>query len=226
MSTARSVRDPRIAQVTSASLSDAVDRRYSQRSCVLGLVSPTPERVLFGRALTLRFVPRRNDVYDPQRHNFARLFYEALGEDAAAGAGRVLVLSSAGREDVSLGGGIKLARAAHHGLAGVIADGRLRDFDELGAQGIAVWCRGPTPRGGQHDLMPIEANVPVTLADATVLPGDYIYADRAGAVIIPAAALDAVLDDAVAIEARDRESAAGVRGEDPARVRREGRQDD
>ena len=41
--------------------------------------------------------------------------------------GQVLVMSSGGHPDVSLGGSTKLSRITNHGLAGVLCDGKLGD---------------------------------------------------------------------------------------------------
>jgi regulator of RNase E activity RraA len=43
----------------------------------------------------------------------------------------VIVLASNGYTDTSMGGGTKLLRLEQNGCAGVLTDGRLRDFDEL-----------------------------------------------------------------------------------------------
>ncbi len=214
--------DPRLRQVSCASLADAVGRRYGHVAHVLDLVSPTPDRHLFGRAIIMRFVPRRADVYDAERHNFTRLFYEAIGGDAPDGTGLVLVLSSSGHHDVSLGGGTKLSRIQNHGLAGVIADGRLRDFAQLATYTFASWCSGEALGWGGGTVMPYEVNVPVTLRSAAVFPGDYICADRSGAVIVPAAGLDRILDEAVGIENDDRRALETIRGERPEDVLRKG----
>ena len=56
------------------------------------------------------------------------LFYEAVGDHPE---GKVLVLASNGYTDVSMGGGTKLSRLQEHGCAGILTDGRLRDFDKL-----------------------------------------------------------------------------------------------
>src|SRR3546814_2596319 len=76
-------------------------------------------------------------------------------------AGKVLVLSSGGYPDASLGGGTKLSRLEHQGLAGVLADGRLRDFDELREHPFSTWCRGEATRWGGDTVMPFAANVAV-----------------------------------------------------------------
>jgi regulator of RNase E activity RraA len=53
------------------------------------------------------------------------------------------------------------------------------------------------------------------------MPGDYLYADASGAVVIPSASLKRVLDEALGVEAEDARSleeiAAEQRGEKPGR---------
>jgi 4-hydroxy-4-methyl-2-oxoglutarate aldolase len=47
------------------------------------------------------------------------------------------VLASNGYTDVSMGGGMKLSRLQEHGCAGILTDGRLRDFDKLAKYNLA-----------------------------------------------------------------------------------------
>lgn len=89
-----------IPKVSTAALTDALGRLTTNRAHILDLVSPTPGRVLYGKAITIQFVPFRQDLYDAQVHNFARFFYKAI----AAGAKQsVLVLGNSGPANVSLG---------------------------------------------------------------------------------------------------------------------------
>ena len=103
-------------------------RIHGHRAHILSLVSPTPERPLFGPAVTIAYLPYRDDFTETNQLGFGGWFYRAVGDTAR---GRVLVLSSGGYPDASHGGGTKLSRVQNHGLAGVLTDGRLRDFDEL-----------------------------------------------------------------------------------------------
>lgn len=202
--------------VTCAALVDALGRRYAHRSDITDLVSPTPGRVLFGPAVTIAYVPYREDLYDPDRHSFASLFYRAVGE---APEGKVLVLSSGGYPDTSHGGGTKLYRAETHRLAGILADGRLRDFDEFGRCDLATYCRGEATRAGGDTVMPFAAGVAVEFGGVTIAPGDYIYADASGAVVVPAGDLDKVLDSAREIEAEDAAARARILGEEAGDAR-------
>ena len=47
-----------------------------------------------------------------------------------------------------------------HGLAGVLTDGRLRDFDELAPYDFASYCAGEATRWGRGEVTPFQANVP------------------------------------------------------------------
>ena len=77
-----------------------------------------------------------------------------------------------GYPDVSLGGGTKLSRLSNHRLAGLLCDGRVRDFGELARQEPVVYCVGETTRWGGDALMPFEANCPVIVGGVTIIPGD------------------------------------------------------
>jgi regulator of RNase E activity RraA len=192
-----------------ATLVDAMGRVHGHRAHILALTSPDPTRVLFGPAVTISYVPYRDDLSRGEGA-FGEVFYQAIGRSPA---GRVLVLSSGGYPEASHGGGTKLSRVARQGLAGVLADGRLRDFGELRGLGFAAWCRGEATHWGGDTAMPYAANVTVEVAGVCVTPGDYVYADAAGAVVIPQASLDRVLEVARTVEAEESEAMAQIRDE-------------
>jgi regulator of RNase E activity RraA len=195
------VPDDVLDRVGCASLVDAMGRVHSHRAHILSLVSPAPRR-LFGPAATIAFLPYRDDL--PQTElGFGALFHQAVGESPA---GTVLLLSSGGYPDASHGGGMKLSRLQNTGAAGVLADGRLRDFDQLGDYAFATWCRGEATHWGGETVMPFAANVAVEIGGVCVIPGDYVYADASGAVVIPRASLQRVIAEALNVEAEDARS--------------------
>jgi regulator of RNase E activity RraA len=194
-----------------ADLVDAMGRMHRHRCHLLDLVSPTPGRVLFGPAVTISYYPSCSAALDPERYNLANLFYQAVGDDPA---GKVVVLASNGYTDASMGGGTKLLRLQQHGCAGVLTDGRLRDFDELARYDFAAYCSGEATRWGGDQVTPFQANVPVVIRRVGVMPGQYVFADASGGVVIPGGQIDEVLAEARRIEAEDagfREQIAGER---------------
>jgi regulator of RNase E activity RraA len=202
-------------RVSCSAICDAMMRRHGHRAHVVDLVSPAPERWLLGPALTMQFMPLRADLIDPARHDFGALLLEAVAGRDPIGA--VLAVSSWGHPHEPIAGGKKLSRLANLGLAGVVADARLRDFAEVVDLGIGAWCRGETVRQGGEAIMPFAADVPVALCGVTVVPGDWIYADASGAVVIPSTDLRDILEEAARIEDRDAAEVARMRELDRAR---------
>ncbi len=106
----------------------------------------------------------------------------------SAGEGRVLVVDGGASLRRALLGGNLGAAAAKNGWAGVVIDGCVRDVAELAqsAVGIRALAAMPLPtekRGeGQRD-------VPVQIQGVWVRPGDWLYADEDGMVVMPAPAL-------------------------------------
>ena len=53
------------AVLTCADLTDALGRKHRHRAHITGLVSPAPERILFGRVATISFFPTCHAALDP-----------------------------------------------------------------------------------------------------------------------------------------------------------------
>ncbi len=193
----------RAVALSCAPLCDALGRAYSHRLHLHDLIGPPSGTPLFGPATTIRFLPLRPDLVDPERHGF-----DALARQAAAGAALGSVLVAAAGQDQPVAGGKKLAVLAALGLGGLLTDGRVRDLAEADELGIPVWARGEAVRNANDVLMGWEAGVAVDLAGVTVAPGDWVYADHSGAVVIPAGAVDSTLDAAEALAAKDARTVA------------------
>lgn len=104
------------------------------------------------------------------------------------GLGRVLVVDGGASLRRALVGGNIGAAAARHGWAGVVVNGCVRDVTELAACDVGIRALGvfplPTERRneGQRD-------VPVLIQGEWVRPGEQLYADEDGIVVLaPAAA--------------------------------------
>jgi 4-hydroxy-4-methyl-2-oxoglutarate aldolase len=189
-----------IEGLATADLVDAMGRLHRHRCHILDLVSPTPGRVLFGPAVTISYFPSCSAALDPERYNLGNVFYEAVGDEPE---GKVVVLASNGYTDSSMGGGTKLSRLQVHGCAGLLTDGRLRDFGELARYDFAAYCSGEATKWGGDEVTPLQANVPVVLSGVGVMPGQYVFADSSGAVVIPDGQIDDVLAGARAVNAED-----------------------
>jgi regulator of RNase E activity RraA len=107
-------------------------------------------------------------------------------------------------------------------MAGVLCEGRLRDWPELREYDFACYCSGETSRWGGDTLMPYEANIPVSFRGVTIYPGDYVYARRDIAVVLPGDHLKAIFEEALAVEKDDQVYLRQIKTEDPAQVMQSG----
>jgi len=199
-----------------ADVVDAMMMTFQHRAHAIHFDSPDPRRVLFGPAVTISYMPVRQDLMDPEKHSLGPAFYRAIGDEDPTG--KVLVMASNGYAHASLGGGTKLSRLRNHKMAGVLCDGRLRDYEELNSYDFAVYCKGETVRAGGNEIQPYLTNVPVCVDGITIVPGDYVFAQGSAAVIIPAGSAEAILKKSRGImEKMDRVKESLV-NEDPQTV--------
>ncbi len=203
-----------------ADVVDAMGMAFEHRAHIIRLDSPNPERVLFGPAVTIGFLPVRKDLMDPEKHSLGPAFYRAIGDDDPAG--RVLVMASNGHPDTSLGGGTKLSRLQNHKLAGLLCDGTVRDYEELQSYDFAVYCKGETVRTGGNEIQPYLTNVPVSVDGVTIVPGDYIFAQGSSAVVLPAESAQSILTKAQQIVQKLNKMKAALVNEDPQQVLQQG----
>jgi regulator of RNase E activity RraA len=187
-------------------------RHYQHRAHIIDLVSPTPEKQVFGIAATIMFLPRRDDLSGPDTPEFGEWFFSAVGDDPA---GKILAMSHGGYPDASHGGGVKLSRLHKYQLAGLLTDGRLRDFSELGEYDFVTWCAGETTRWGGDVVSPAAAGVPIHVGGVRIVPGDYLFADSAGAVVIPAESVDDIIQEAHVVQAEDAAALTTIRDARP-----------
>jgi regulator of ribonuclease activity A len=105
---------------------------------------------------------------------------------AEPGEGRVIVVDGGGSLRRALLGDQLAATAVASGWAGLVIYGAVRDVDDLETMDLGIKALGTCPlktdrRGeGQHD-------VTVSIGGVTISPGDWLYADRNGVLVSPAA---------------------------------------
>ncbi|QDX80086.1 ribonuclease [Denitratisoma sp. DHT3] len=101
------------------------------------------------------------------------------------GEGRVLVVDGGGSLRRALLGGNLGAAAAKNGWAGVVIDGCVRDVAELAVcdTGIRALASMPLPTEKRNEG---QRDVAVQIQGVWVRPGDWLYADEDGIVIVAA----------------------------------------
>ena len=152
-----------------------------------------------GRAFTLRFVPAREDLATPQSWSSpksTRAAIEAMSE------GCIAVADAMGITDAGIFGDILCMRMAKKRVAALITDGVMRDVAGVIATGLSVWSRGVAAPPSVAGLTFVNWQEPVGCGGVAIFPDDLIVADNDGAVVIPAALVDEVVDEAQEQERR------------------------
>ena len=100
------------------------------------------------------------------------------------GEGRVLVVDGGGSLRCALLGDSIAALARDSGWAGVVINGCVRDVTALGQLDVGIFALASTPRPSAK-AGDGEVDVPVELGGVTFRPGDKLYADADGVVVLP-----------------------------------------
>jgi regulator of RNase E activity RraA len=183
-----------LQHIGAAAATSSLSRLGVRNAHMVGPISFTPGRAIAGPALTLQFMPKREDLYgedeyaDPEKQLHRHVLYHAQPGD-------IVVVDARGDMKSGIFGEMMLTYFRGRGGAGVVIDGCLRDFPHAKAIELGYWIRGLTPNfHTQTDLMPFAVNVPIACGGVLVMPGDIIVADDDGAVAVPAALAERVLD--------------------------------
>jgi 4-hydroxy-4-methyl-2-oxoglutarate aldolase len=115
-------------------------------------------------------------------------------------AGAVVVLDNGGRTDVTVWGDILTLVASTRGIAGTVIDGVCRDVARSSELRYPVFSRGRWMRTGKDRVQLVGVEVPVTIGQVRVRPGDVVVGDGDGIVVIPQEREQDVLDTMRTIE--------------------------
>ncbi len=190
--------DPKVvetlSQVTTATLTTVLLKKGLRNLWIRG-AKPirTGQPRLVGRAFTLRFVPAREDLATPESWG-APISTRAAIE--AMPPGCIAVADALGVQDAGIFGDILCARMARRGMAALVTDGVVRDVHGVLSTQLPVWCSGWAAPASVAGLTFVGWQQPISCGGVAVFPGDVIVADDDGAVLIPAALLDHVLEHA------------------------------
>jgi RraA family protein len=150
-------------------ISDLMNRLYTMRPAIQNLTD-RDLAPLVGPACTVKVFPGDN-----------LMVHAALD---VARPGDVLVIDAGGSHMNAVLGDLISNKARHRGIAGIVVDGLVRDIDGIRQARIPVFARGVTPVGPLH-RGPGEINFPIQCGGIVVNPGDLIFADNNGVVVVP-----------------------------------------
>ena len=174
-----------LAHIGSATVTGELSRLGVRDSQIRGPVAWTPGKRVVGPALTLQFMPKREDLYgedeytDPERQLHRHVLYHTQPGD-------IVVVDARGDMGSGIFGEMMLTYFMGRGGVGVVIDGCIRDYPHAKELDLGLWLRGVTPNfHTQTNIMPFAVNAPVACGDTLVMPGDIIIADDDGVVVVP-----------------------------------------
>jgi 4-hydroxy-4-methyl-2-oxoglutarate aldolase len=149
---------------------------------------------LAGPAFTLKTMPGDN-----------KAVFHAIDQ---APRGSVLVIDGGGTDRVTIWGGTSTVAAQAKGLAGCVTNAAVRDLDEIREARFPVYAPGAAVRGTAK-THPGWMNIPISIGDAIVRPGDIVLGDADGLLIVPAERAEEIA--AAALEKRKTEESREAR---------------
>jgi regulator of RNase E activity RraA len=192
----------KFTQLATPTIANALDD-VAFEGVLAGLAQMVPGTRCIGRAVTVREITGRRGDFTSEDFRVGRVI-------EAAQPGDVIVIDNGGHR-VSTFGGLATLAAKLKGIAGLVADGGVRDLEEMIEHKYPVFARHMTPLTGRSRLAITSINEPVSCGGVRVRPGDVIVGDGSGVVCIPAEHAAEVAELALGYASDDEKAAAELR---------------
>lgn len=175
------------SQLFTAVVGDVLDAMGHRNQFLPQAIGPLDRAtVLVGRAMPVV----EADVHDsigtgegPLSRKPFGIMFEALD---SLMPGEIYIATGASL-NYALWGGLMSTRALHLRAAGAILDGFVRDARDIDTLGFPVFCRGLYAQDQGMRGKVIDYRTPISVGGARVAPGDLLFGDREGVLVIPRA---------------------------------------
>ena len=167
-----------------------------------------PDKVLVGRAVTSRWIPRRPDIHDAvdrQGESEKRIGFQNSWVIDELVEGDVIVVDLFGKVRDGTFAGDNLATAiATNTKRGMVIDGGIRDTQRIrDIPDLGTFVRGFDP-SAIKDVTQVEINGVLRIGEATCMPGDVVLGTVSGVIFIPPHLAEEVVERSESIRMRDR----------------------
>jgi regulator of RNase E activity RraA len=188
----------KLKRISTATLTSQLFKLGFRNTYLTGVRPLNPALRMAGEAVTVRFVPAREDLAT----------FEAIGKPGYPQRkaideilpGQVLVLDCRNIDAVAAGGEILMSRLKARGAAGAVTDGAMRDYASIQKLGFPVFAKGMAASAHIHRHVAMDINLPVGCADVLVMPGDIMVGDEEGVVCIPRHVVEQVAQSGLDME--------------------------
>lgn len=173
--------------IDSGMFADALDI-LGHGGAMVGLQPVSHGQRFHGRALTVRMLVGTPGTFTPEEIALGKILEAASKDD--------VIIIDVGGEYITVWGELAAIAAQALGVAGLIVDGAVRDADIMQSLGFPVLTRHICPTAGKTRLRLGSINQePVKVGGVSVHPGDFVFADETGAVVVPQAMYDQTLGE-------------------------------
>jgi len=191
----------RLRRLDACAVSDALDK-LKLPGAITGLPQRSGPGRIAGRAVTMKVGPGEPPPGPPKHLGCSAI--EAAGPDD------VIVVEQRSGIEAGCWGGLLTLGAKQRGIAGVVADGPLRDVDEAIAYDFPIFSRSLSAFTARGRVVELGTQVPVTVGNVVVRPGDYVLADRSAVILVAASDIERVLEAAETIAAKEAAMAKAI----------------
>jgi 4-hydroxy-4-methyl-2-oxoglutarate aldolase len=116
--------------------------------------------------------------------------------------GDILVVDAKAFMEAGPWGDVLTLQAMKLGIAGLVVNGCVRDANLIIDLGFPVFCRGLSIKGTGKN-QPGKVNVPITIGDVVIRPGDIVVGDRDGLVVVAQDEVDMAIASSIAREEKE-----------------------
>src|SRR5262245_36114849 len=163
----------------SAVVCDALDAEgRPHQSPRVPLKPLTTTGVLIGRCKTTLWADMAHA--DPKPYELELAAVDACRPDD------VLIAAAGGSMRSGIWGELLSTAAKNSGCVGAVVDGAVRDVAKMREMGFAIYARGVSVYDSQNRQRVVDVDVTVEIDGVQFAPGDLVFADEDGVVVVPA----------------------------------------
>jgi regulator of RNase E activity RraA len=176
----------RLLQLDTAAVSDAMDSLGINRA-LHGIAPRVDGAKIAGPAFTVQY---EAFSHEPSTFHNAGNYIDEVPPHA------VIVVNNDANTACTNWGDILTRKALRQGIAGTVITGSARDIETIRKLGYPLYTKGIYMVSGKNRVRVKATNVPVDFAGVVVNPGDWMFGDDNGVVVIAPDQLEAVIERA------------------------------
>ncbi len=176
----------KLPKLFTAVLQDVMDGMGVREQCMDPKVRPLlPGMRTWGEAVTIYL----EEVSEVPKEPF-QMEMELIDDTKP---GQIIIAQCKAPKLSAFWGGLLSNAAVGHKVAGVICDGGVRDYEEIVELNFPVFSAGLTPYDSLGRMDGKRRNTPIICGGVKVSPGDLVFADVNGVVVVPKGIADKVI---------------------------------